>query len=184
MRWIFLLLLPSLLHAQVYVKGKANVTGSGMAGTIGAAGGGGGGTCTLLVAYDSTSGNDETFGHDLRLAFVSDGKAVCKFRAKGTATGTCTAKIQIWTTLDGSGSQVGTDSGTITLSTSDAFNDFTWTVNPTGLGNGTTYYAKFILVSGSSFTWDHNFVGGTGHLIRDGAADTNYDPTSEIWTMQ
>lgn len=53
MRFLFLLLLPSLLHAQVYVKGKAYVTGTANIGTMGAAGGGGGGGS---VGFDHSYG--------------------------------------------------------------------------------------------------------------------------------
>lgn len=139
---------------------------------------GGGGTCTVLFAQDTQSGS-ATAGNDSQQVTFGSSVTVCKQRFY--CDGSATAKVQIWDSPNATGTQFGTDSGTVTITASTGFYDFTWSSNPS-LPAG-TYYMTLITITGSINIY-HNFVGSGGKAYQGPNPNTAWDLTYETWTLQ
>lgn len=140
--------------------------------------GGGGGTCTVLLAQDTQSGSGTLSANFSQQFTLGASATICK--ARFYLDGTGTYKVQIRDASNGGGTQQGTDSQTVSVTSTPGFYDVTWSSNPS-LSAG-TYYLYPVTVTGGQNLY-HNFVGSGGKAY-DPNLHAAWDFTYELWTMQ
>lgn len=130
------------------------------------------------TATDNTSLNVEQYVSN------SSNIQICKIRLYLDPDGvTSSMYVQLWTGADGTGTKLGGDSNTLTVSGASGWYDFTWQSdypNPTG-----GFFVLPVLVSGSARA-HYNSAGGYagGDMYYNGSVVTGYDLTFEAFKME